>query len=432
MNHDSSAKHVDPLAVQTVVDLADHIGRLRSEAVTLQQAFETADRGYFTPSEDDQVIHLWVSYHKSRAALLELVDSTQRTVGEATEDRAGEFAVAYAAALILVDAARSLRDLFRDNPLVRRKLNESFAQFGIAENSFDAIQMSLTDPTNALRLKDANEFYEHHREALHQSSEQDAGLKAVLEVVERLRESTEVSTSRYVKARVRDRAREARDQVVIGSVAKAIYAIQEWGSRLVSSISTKPRHVPRLPEEIVSQLRALVQPGDVFVTRKDCAVTNYFLPGYWPHAAMYIGGAEVIESLKDGVRQRKLESPFGNDAIAVIRPKLNAESIEEAIGRAKAHLGKPYDFDFDFTRADRLVCTEVIYRSYEGLGGIRFDLTRRAGRETLAAEDLLNLAIMDRVFEPVTVYCPIKSETLLSGAEMTKVLSQTMADPVNG
>ena len=126
-----------------------------------------------------------------------------------------------------------------------------------------------------------------------------------------------------------------------------------------------------------------------------------------------------------------MESPFGNDAVAVIRPKLDAPSIAKAIERAGTHVGKPYDFDFDFTRADRVVCTEVVYRSYEGLGGFHFQLTRRAGRETLSAEDLLNLAIAGSLFEQVAVYCPQHSSELLVSDQMTAVLRQTMAEPVS-
>jgi uncharacterized protein YycO len=430
MSNDSPLRKLDPCDVATVVNLANHIGRLRVEAVALQQTFETRDRGYFTPSEDDLVLHLWVSYHKSRSALLELIDSVQRSVGHASDEHAGEFAVAYGAALILVDAARNLRNLFGEDEIVRRKLNESFLPYGIPENSFDAIQMSLTDPTNALRLKAANQFYDDHRELLHSLSQQDHGLRAVLEVVDGLRESARVTTATYLKARVKDRRRDARERVLMGSFSRAIYVVQEWGSRLVSNISTKPRHVARLPEAIVGQLDGILRAGDVLVTRKDSAVTNYFLPGYWPHAALYVGDGHVVESLKDGVRQRTMDSPFGNDAVAVIRPKLDAPAVAKAIERAGTHVGKPYDFDFDFTRADRIVCTEVVYRSYDGLAGVHFQLKRRAGRETLSAEDLLNLAIAGSFFEQVAVYCPQCSSKLLVSDQMTAVLRQTMAEPV--
>jgi len=98
----------------------------------------------------------------------------------------------------------------------------------------------------------------------------------------------------------------------------------------------------------------------------------------------------------------------------------------EAITRGLFHDGKPYDFDFDFTRSDRLVCTEVVYRSYEGIGGLAFELTRRAGRMTLAAEDLLRMAI-DRVyFDPMAVYAPSHASDLLVGDATGPVIRDSM------
>lgn len=427
MSEPAPASVLDSSAVQTVVDLAAHLKRLQVHAIELQSQFTASDRGYFTPSEDEQVERLWVSYHKSRSALYETIHTVQESVGNSTGKHLGEFAIAYAAVLALVDTARWLRSLFADHALLRRKLNESFALYGIAADSFDAIQLSLTNPSNALQIKQANEFYDGHCDALHGLADHDEGLQSVITVIESLRESTQVPVHRYVKARLADRRHQAREQVIKGNVARAVYKIQEFGSRIVSCVSTKPRHVSRLPDAITEGLIQILKPGDVLVTRKDTALTNYFLPGFWPHAALYVGDMKVVEALKDGVRERSLDSPFGNDALAVIRPRLDQEAIHVALQRARVHVGKPYDFDFDFTRADRMVCTEVVYRSYEGVGGIEFQLKRRAGRETLAAEDLLQLALQQCHFDQVSVYCAKFGEQLHEGEKMTEIIRQTIA-----
>ena len=69
-----------------------------------------------------------------------------------------------------------------------------------------------------------------------------------------------------------------------------------------------------------------------------------------------------------------------------------------------AHEGKPYNFDFDFFNADRLVCTEVIYRAFDGLEGLNFPLVERSGRKTLSAEDILHFAITSQRFKPLALY----------------------------
>ncbi|MBC7856586.1 MAG: hypothetical protein IAF94_24420 [Pirellulaceae bacterium] len=78
-----------------------------------------------------------------------------------------------------------------------------------------------------------------------------------------------------------------------------------------------------------------------------------------------------------------------------------------------------------FSRSDRLVCTEVVYRSYEGVGGVQFQLTRRAGRMNLAAEDLIQMALDRNVFAPLAVFCPQHGKQLLTGKEAEQVMRKT-------
>ncbi len=92
------------------------------------------------------------------------------------------------------------------------------------------------------------------------------------------------------------------------------------------------------------------------------------------------------------------------DAFAVLRPKLSDAELGTALSRALSHAGKLYDFVFDFSTADRLVCTEVIYRAYHGIGPITFDLAARAGRNCLSAEDFLNQALETDRFDLVALY----------------------------
>ena len=74
----------------------------------------------------------------------------------------------------------------------------------------------------------------------------------------------------------------------------------------------------------------------------------------------------------------------------VLRPRLSDEERAAFLVEVYSYLGDEYDFRFDFADASRQVCTEVIYRALNGKGSIDFELTVRAGHETLSADDIVN------------------------------------------
>jgi hypothetical protein len=438
---------------RTVNHLGDYFEELKQAAHELIQGAWASGRGYFTPSGEEAVRRLQVSYWKSRAALFDVVGSFRQDRELAEEPWPDAFLVAFGAAVLLVDAARFLREAFEPLPLVRQKLNEPEPCFGIPGGTYDTVQKSLTSPLHAWHLYHAVRYFEDHAAEL-RARAADPLLAGVLAVIERLKSRLDVPLSAYLKARVRVRTEGAISRLRYGLLGFALYGMQKLVASLAADIYTRPKHHPHLPQAVADRLGRLLRPGDVLITRKEHAATNYFLPGYWKHAALYLGTPaalrrlgiadhenvrprwsrllspdeprprRVLEAMKDGVWIRPVASPLVADAIAAIRPHLAADEIAAALARGLFHEGKPYDFDFDFTRADRLVCTEVVYRSYDGIGGMSFVLTRRAGRLTLSAEDLVRMALQHAHFEPLAVFAPAHSAQLVSGKKAQAALEQ--------
>ena len=102
----------------------------------------------------------------------------------------------------------------------------------------------------------------------------------------------------------------------------------------------------------------------------------------------------VIESVSEGVIFSSLTESMHADYVAVLRPRLSETEIGQAIVRAFRHHGKPYDFEFDFFTSDKLVCTELVYRAYEGM--LHFDLVKVMGRDTLPALELVRKFARER------------------------------------
>lgn len=450
--HQGSAPRV--VGARTVAHLDVYFEELRLKALDLKRQVAARERGYFTPSEDELARQLLISYWQSRCALFDLVNTYRHDSQLTAELRPSAFLVAYAGAVLLVHAARFLRETFGDSPVVIAKLNEPEPHFGIPGGVYERVQHSLTSPKHAWHLYHAFQYFLANEGQLRELA-QDPVLAPCLAVIDRLQQRLHVNQAQYATARLRVRLDQARRGLRQDLLGRAIYGLVKLAGCTTSEISTRPGHKPDLPLSVREQLRPLLRPGDVFITRKEHAMTNYFLPGFWPHAALYLGEAQalvqlgmsehehvrprweqllaadpheprrVLEALKDGVRIRSVDSPLCSDAVLVLRPRLAPSDIAQALCRGFFHEGKPYDFDFDFSRSDRLVCTEIVYRSFEGVGGMRFQLVRRAGRLTLAAEDLIQMALDRQGFEPLAVYVPGHTPSLCAGGDVDPVVRAT-------
>jgi hypothetical protein len=81
--------------------------------------------------------------------------------------------------------------------------------------------------------------------------------------------------------------------------------------------------------------------------------------------------------------------------VAVLRPDdLSAAERSMAILRACKHYGKPYDFNFDFGTADKLVCSELLYHAYEGL--LDFQMETVLGKKVITPLGIMNKFVKER------------------------------------
>ena len=442
--------------LRTVVQMADYFRDLKARAANLSEQITPQERGYFTTVEEDEVRPILISYWHARNALFDLITSFRDDEDRQETKSQEAFLVAFAAALLLVDAARFLREVVDGRPIVRSKFNEPAPQFGVPGGVYDSVQKSLVSARHGWHLYHAIRYFEEHEAELREIGSQES-YATLIECIDELRHRLDISISQFAKAKLRIRADQVLRQVGRTVIGQALYGIQKLAGSLVADKYLRYGHRPGLPSDIAQQVRRLLEPGDVLVVRKEYALTNYFLPGYWPHAALYLGDIEslsamnlaeheevkprwaklleagddsqglVLESMRDGVNLRTLASPFASDSIVVLRPSISREDLGTALARGFAHEGKAYDFDFDFRRADRLVCTEVVYRSYDGIGAIKIPLVERAGRPTLSGADLIQMGIDEFHFSPVAVFAPLLSPGVNVGPRAREILRDGQA-----
>lgn len=229
------------------------------------------------------------------------------------------------------------------------------------------------------------------------------------------------------------------------AVLPAQTAIAEWmGDTRVHRIGQ-----PLISAAQVAELLPRLQPGDIALARQNWYLSNLGLPGFWPHAEIVLGRPEqwpaafdgdpevrqwlaaqpeqapslsalvahrfpkawvqfvegkdfqghgpivVMESISEGVSLTAPAHALQVDYLAVLRPRLPALVKAKALLQAFGYHGRPYDFDFDFLTDRSLVCTELVWKSYQperaGAPGLQLPLVDVAGRPTLPANEIARL-----------------------------------------
>ncbi len=387
----------------------------------LRENLAAQKRNYYLPKEEDQIRWQFMSYLSLRTALLRLVATYAGF--EAVHDpalKARCFTVGYAAAMTTFQASLKLITMYHDQRMARAKLNEAEPQWGIPAGMFDRIYESVTTERNIELAAEMAAYFElergRWREANVWPTEDFEWLETLIAQGQRYVNEHRIDTRRAWIDRFVERVR--RDAYTPAYAAQSIVA--EWigDTRIVEK---KPLIDIAQIEAIASELK----PGDILLERRNWCLSNAFLPGFWPHAALYVGRIDdlrhlgiadnptvkerldeylkpapdghdhtVIEAVSEGVIFNSLTESMHADYVAVLRPRVPEKQIAQAIVRAFRHKGKPYDFEFDFSTSDKLVCTELVYRAYDGM--LHFDLVRIVGRPTLPALEIVRKFAAER------------------------------------
>ncbi len=133
----------------------------------------------------------------------------------------------------------------------------------------------------------------------------------------------------------------------------------------LTHLDFRPAQAPMLGLEVAAALDPKLTPGTILLRRTDWTSSNLFTPGFWKHAAVYVGDGRVVDAMGTGVRDVPLASFLGESHYVVaVRPKgMSADQARQAADYARAQVGKAYDFAFDFGSDARLACTELATRA---------------------------------------------------------------------
>ncbi len=214
------------------------------------------------------------------------------------------------------------------------------------------------------------------------------------------------------------------------------FPIQKNVANTMGNILVSSRKETFITLEQIQEMKPVLEPGDIFVERRNWHASNVGIPGFWPHAALYIGTLEeadvffqelfplesqpsfsllvksnypklyekytskdshgyqyaVIEGQAPGIILLPLEKSAKADYLGVIRPRLEKSETLKAVLRSFENYGKPYDYNFDFETRDEIVCSELVYDAYlpkNNKKGVSFELAITSGRKMISPNDMV-------------------------------------------
>ncbi|MBN2714568.1 MAG: hypothetical protein JXX14_01860 [Deltaproteobacteria bacterium] len=352
------------------------------------------------------------------------------------------FLLMYASEIAMYRTALMATQAIGRNKSVEHFLNSPHPKANLPNNNFSVFKEEVTGYDTLTRILSAGQYLKWLRQTMPLSQIVPAtGASILLKNIER-DERTLSKCAVYQKAWAGFRAdiqplkRQVRRQWLPAQKRVA----QAMGNTRLRRIG-KYLITPAQHKTAIGMLR----PGDVLLTRKNWYLSNAGLPGFWPHAILYVGTQAtlntyfdtpevhkwvleasngktrqftqllaqrypdkwrqytrrnsgddyylLIEAIGEGVVFNTLTHSAG-DYMAAMRPSVSRLRKALAILQAFEFEGKPYDFNFDFATDHALVCTELVWRSYrpdKSGEGLHINLVEIMGRQTLPANEIAKL-----------------------------------------
>jgi hypothetical protein len=347
------------------------------------------------------------------------------------------FAIGHAAFVAEYRFALELLDRLDRNPDLQPQLNEPVPELGLPKGTYARVRFRFLNAARGTEFAALGMVDESARTAA------PPGLTAAIA-------EDRAAIWRYGAGRGEVMALANALQVVQRTAFAGWFPVQAGIAEWMGDTRLTPRDRAGVSPAQVAALGTVLEPGDILLVRREWYLSNIGIPGFWPHAVLYIGtpeerrrafaGPEVaawveargqadgdfeallarsypaayaqalaadggaprraLEAISEGVVFATLEHAAGADHVAALRPRLPAVEKAAALLRAFGYAGRPYDFDFDFRTDAALVCSELVFKAYEpgpGRQGLRFPLLEVLGRPVLPPNEIARL--FDAEFE---------------------------------
>ncbi len=383
-----------------------------------------------------QRMTVWSTWQAFLDHLLTL-DSLGRVYDRAYKETEGEerqeaFAVSYACFLAQYRFALDFIERLERDPAMHVVMNEPVPELGLKKGTYAALKFRFLNVLRGAEFARLSVVYKIFGKT---------GTKPLVSAIDE--DSAKIWQAG--KGKGPELTAKNAGRIVQDLGFTAWMPVQKGVSEMMGDIKVWRPGNTLISEEQIEQMPDRLEPGDVFLERREWFLSNAGIPGFWPHAALYTGTAEerqryfddpvvkewvrgqgeasgsfeellrkrypeayqlsralhenghrsrVIEAIGEGVSFTSLEHSAAADSLAALRPNLSKAAKARAIMRAFHYSGRPYDFNFDFRTDAELVCSELIYKAYEGeknLKGLVLPMIDMLGRPLTPPNEIARL-----------------------------------------
>ena len=401
--------------------------------------------GHFSNFENDKIENLLFRYLVLRSSVWDIInkyrDYNSFSVDSLKNMKA--LLVGYCSALTIYEYSGLMVTKNMKDDQVVEKLNEAYFRSGIPRGSFEDIYNSLTKLENLNELDIANELISEELKdpnSLLTHLKKDStflplilGLDESYDIHKDLRNQILnhfVLISPNITNLLRHSSIKKKVDDLIQKTGGRFEALRSIIFTQVSDIKIPGTKTIAFNEVDKKRLLNMLEPGDIILSYSEGYMSNLFLPGIFKHGMVFVGKRhewdqeiwskikltdkqktlvkpkhDLIEAIAEGVVSSALADILDSkiNRLAVFRPNLSQKEIVDAMQTVHSYIGNKYDFTFDFNDAESQVCTEVIYRGFNGRGKINFNLIKRVGALNLSAEDVCNYALESGTMKLITL-----------------------------
>lgn len=431
--------------LHTIQTIAPHLDELDAEFASLPRPGEQG-RDYFNARETEKIEGLLFRFLAIQTTLWDMVNSYGGLDADFPADELDTKAhvLSITATLLMASHTAFIVARFADEPIAIAQLNEAYFRSEIPFGSYDRMRVNATLPDLLESVTKTKKLYSKEmadpQSALATLANNDAEYASLIAQIPALQEATEARLQQVSKYYPSHSNAEKLARKDAEKQHKTLYALRSFLFKDVSRLKNPAAHVVVFSDAQKQEIFSLLEPGDLVLTYTAGYMSDVFIPGAFKHGITYIGTpddresigvsanalppdvrfdtqelavnlqlsslpdgtqADMIEAVAEGVIFNNLEHIMKThiNRMLVIRPRLSDAERAAFLVEVYSYLGDGYDFRFDFADATYQVCTEVIYRAINKKGSIDFELTERAGHETLSADDIVNYHLDSEAFD---------------------------------